>query len=270
VIPILLRELKCNRRSVILWALSLGLLILLVLGIYPSFVENGGAAADFERYLEAFPQGFKRVFGMDRLAIFDPVGFFAVEMYVIVTLFGGIFAAMLGAGLLAKEEDEKTVEFLLAKPVTRGAVVTSKVLSMVAGVLLFNLLLAAATLAGFEGFVKEEYNRSALLWLLAAPVLVHLVFGAGGFLISLFFVRRRSAVSGSIAVVLMLYFFDVVAVLSERLRFLEYFSPFRYIRAADIVSAGSLRAEYALGLLAAFAVMVGATYLLYGRRDILV
>jgi len=267
MLNIFLRELRANRRMLLVWALILGGLNVLLLGVYPSFAED---AAKLEELLAMYPEGFIKVFGLDRLSMADAIGFYATEAYFMVVLFGGIFAALLGSGLLAKEEDEKTIEFLLARPVTRSEILTGKVLAFAVYLALFNLIIGLITYASFEIFVTAEYSRYVLVLLLAAPLLAHLTFASLGFLSSLFWARRRAAYSVSIGLVLGTYFLSVLAVLSERFEFLRWLTPFHYVNAADIVLNEAMGGLNILVLVLFNAAVLGVTYYLYNRRDITV
>lgn len=262
---IFLREIRVNHRSLLIWAAVIAGLNVLIMGVYPSFAAD---AARLEEFIALYPEGFAKAFGLDRLNLADPVGFYAMEGYLMVILFGGIYAAILGASLLAKEEDEKTIEYLLARPVTRNQVLTSKVLAILGNLVLFNLIVAAVTYISFVGFVTRDYSTTVLLLLFVAPFLAHLTFAALSFFLSLFWTRRRAAYSISIGLVVGTYFLSVVATLTEDLRWLGWLSPFKYADATDIVVEQSLNGLHVFILLAAAALAVGATYLLYGRRDI--
>jgi len=262
---IMLRELKANLRSLLIWSLAIGALNFFVISVYPSFAKD---MARMEDLMQAYPESFKKAFGLDRLSLTDPVGFFATESYFFIVLFGSIFAVILSSSLLAKEEDEKTAEFLLAKPVTRNQVLNGKVLSFVILLLAFNLLIGIITLAGYGLFVDMEYSRSALLNLLVAPVLAHLAFAGLAFLMALLIAGKRSVYSAGIGLVLVLYFFNVLASLAERVEFLRYLSPFYYIDAPEIIHGGGIALVNAIILLGVAAVALGMAYLLYNRRDI--
>jgi ABC-2 type transport system permease protein len=264
---IFLRELRTGRRSLLVWATVIAGLNVLIMAVYPSFAAD---AARLEEFIALYPEAFAKAFGLDRLNVADPVGFYAMEGYAIVVLFGGIYAAILGASILAKEEDEKTIEYLLALPVTRCQVLTGKVLAVVANLALFNLIVAAVTYLGFVAFVTRDYSASTLVLLFTAPFLAHLTFAALCLLLSLFWTRRRAAYSVSIGLVVGTYFLNVIALLTDDFRWLGWLSPFKYVDAADIVAGQSLDGLYVFILLAAAVLAVGATYLLYTRRDITV
>ena len=54
---------------------------------------------------------FSTAFGMDKISIATLEGFYAVEINLIFSLGGAMFAAMTGAALLSKEEEGHTAEF---------------------------------------------------------------------------------------------------------------------------------------------------------------
>lgn len=261
---LLLRELKSNRRSLIIWGSTLALLSFLMLAIYPSFAED---VAHMEELLSIYPEGFMKAFGMDKLSLADAIGWFALEAYLMTMLFGSMFAVILSSSMLAKEEDEKTIEFLLAKPITRNHIVTSKLAAFVGYLLLFNIGIGVVSFIGFEIFA-EEYSRIELLRLIMAPFLAHLSFASVGFFLSLFFTRKKSSYSVGIGLVLLVYFLNVMASLTEKVQFLRYVSPFYYMDAADIIVDGGINPLHTLILLAVSAMAIGATYILYNRRDI--
>jgi ABC-2 type transport system permease protein len=259
-----MRELKANRRSLIIWGTSLALISFLMMALYPSFSDSPGKMNEF---LSAYPEGFLKAFGADRLNMDEAIGWFALEAYFMIILFGSMFAAIIGSSMLSKEEDDKTIEFLLAKPVTRSHVVTSKMLAFLGCLIIFNIGVGIISFIGFEAFAGE-YSRIDLLRLIIAPFLAHLCFAGIGFLLSLFMVRRKSSYSMGIGIVLLTYFFSTIAKLSEKAEFLQYLSPFYYMEAADIVSEGRINPLHILILLGVSVIAIGATYLLYNRRDI--
>ncbi len=261
---ILLREFKANRRSLIIWTTALALLNFFMMALYPTFAAD---AVQIDEFMALLPQEFSAIFGLDKLSMTEAIGFYAIEAYFMIMLFGSMFAVILSSTMLAKEEDEKTIEFLLAKPVTRNQVVTGKLLAFIGYLLAFNAVVGFVTFAAFEIFA-EEYSRMELVRLLLAPFLAHLSFASVGFLLSLFFTRKKSTYSVGIGLVLLIYFLNVMATLAEKADFLRYASPFYYMDAADIILEGSINPIHAFILLTTSALAVGATYFLYNRRDI--
>lgn len=261
------REMRANYRSLLVWALVIAGFTVAVLAVYPSFAAD---STKLEALVSAYPEQFSKVFGLDRLSLGDPLGFYGTEVYFLVLLFGSIFAAILGASLLAKEEDEKTIEFLLARPVTRARILADKILTYVVCILGFNVFVGVVSYAVFAALVTQAYSVKTLLLLLMAPVFVHLTFASLGLFTALFFTRRRAVYSVTIGLVVGLYFLGAVALLSRGLQWLKWLSPFQYVDAADIVHSQSISVVNLLVLLAVNVAAVAGAYALYRRRDITV
>ncbi len=261
---LLFRELKANGRSLLIWTLALALLNFMMMALFPSFADGAEYMDDF---ISMLPDEFARMFGLDRLNLTEPVGFYSIEAYFMIILFGGMFAAILGTTMLGKEEDEKTAEFLLAKPVSRSYVVSGKVLAILFQLLLFNLGIGVVTVIAFEIFA-DGYSRVELARLLVAPFISQLAFAAIGLFLSVFITRRKAAISASIGFVLGLYFFHVAASVTDKFEFLKYFTPFWYMDAADIVHHGELAFWKVAVLLATAVLCTGLSYLLYNKKDI--
>src|SRR5690554_4755154 len=131
------REFKRNLKGLLLWSIIIGGLVILTLSVYPQFaVQQQG----FDDFMQAFPEGFMKAFGMDRVSLTTPLGFYAIECYLMTTLFGSIYAVSLGSNIVSKEENEKTAEFLLSKPITRANIISQKLLLVLVNLILFNVL----------------------------------------------------------------------------------------------------------------------------------
>lgn len=264
---ILRRELKGGLRMVLVWVLIVAGLNVLMIAMHKSFSMG---TEGLDEFIKAFPPAMVKAFGLDRLSMADPIGYYATEVYVIVILTGSIFGAILGASMLAKEEDEKTVEFLLAKPVSRGSVVLQKALAMVIFLLGFNIAVAVVNFGSFMALVAKEYSGATLMHLSLAPFFPMLAFGSLAFLSALVWTRRRAVYSVSLGMTMGTYALGMVSLISDKLGWLRWVSPFRYVEGADIAVDGTINFGYATALVAVSILAIGVTYSLYQRRDIAV
>ncbi|HHV96612.1 MAG TPA: ABC transporter permease subunit [Clostridiaceae bacterium] len=261
---IFIRELKRNRKSFIIWTASLVLFNIMIMSLFPSIADN---TKMYDEMIKEFPKGIIEVFGLDKISMFTILGFFGTESYLFITLFGSIYAMLLGASILSKEESEKTIEFLLAKPVTRSTIVTAKAANVFFYITLFNLIFSFTNYLMFEAVKKEEYSLKALLMLSAGPWLLHLTFAAIGLLISVFVVKAKSVYPVSIGFVLVMYFINVMSSISEKLTNLKYFTPFKYVDAPDIIINEKIEPIYLIIMLIIITVSIAATYVLYNRKN---
>lgn len=263
---VLRRELQANRKSWVVWTIALAALSLMMMSVYPSFRQD---SANLEAMMDLFPEAFAKIFGLDQLSMAEPIGFYATEAYFMVILFGSLYAAILGASIMAKEEDDKTIEFLLARPLSRNRMLANKFLALLVLLVLFNLGIGLVTFASFAAFDVGAYSSTTLLRLVIAPLFAHITFASLAFGLSLFFVRRKSATSMAIGMVIGLYFVDVLATLSEKFEILRYFTPYYYVEAVGIVHNG-IKPVSVMVLLGVTAISLVTSFLLYNRRDITV
>ena len=113
-----------NFKSLLIWLVCVSGMCLCCILLFSSMEESMGAMAETMASMGAFASAF----GMDRLSIATLEGFYAAEVGTIHTLGGAMFAALLGIGLLSKEEEGHTGDFLHTLPISRKEVVMDSTL----------------------------------------------------------------------------------------------------------------------------------------------
>jgi ABC-2 type transport system permease protein len=258
-------ELRRHRTSFIVWGIVLPLLTLFRMAEYPSFADQYQNA---DEALGQFSETEIEAFGLADVPITEVLGYYGGRIYSLVLLLGGVYIIMLAATILSKEEDDKTVEFLLAKPVTRGAILGGKFLCVAFYATAMTVWLALTNLAMFEAFKEESYSYGVFALFTAGTLLVFLAFAVVGFLLSVFVVRARSVYPITIGLVLAAYFVLLIANSSEGGAWLRYLSFFSYVEADDLIRDEAIGVNY----LVLFAVVVlgglGLSYWAYRRKDI--
>lgn len=264
---LILIEFKRNLRSLILWTSIIAGLALMMLLMFPAFED---AFAQLEDLLSIYPPEFLEIFGMGEggLDMSNIYGWFGVEGYLFVTLIGGSYAAILGSSILSKEEDEKTIEFLLSKPISRSQVLFGKSIVVVINLFLMNLVVSLFLLLAFSIF--DELN--VVVWLLFsfAPVLLQLFFASISLLISVFVTKSRTVISISLGLAIGMYVVMIISALTDEAEFLKYFTPYEYINARTIVAEQRIEPIYLLITLVVIVVTMFSTWMLYKKKDIAV
>lgn len=260
------REMRRNRKGLLIWSVVIGAYILMLLSMYPQFAAD---QQSIDQLMQAFPESLKQAFGMDTLHFGSALGYYGVQIYLFTTLIGSVYAAMLAGGILAKEEGEKTAEFLLSKPVSRVSVAGQKLGAIFLNLLLFNAVLAAASAAGFRiaGDASAAGSSIFVLYVLAA-FLLHLTFAAIAFLLSSLLRKQRSIVSFALGIVFLSYALHIAAGVSESVSALGELSFFRYVDAALIMEEESIRGTYIAVMLIVSAACLTAATLYYKKKDI--
>ena len=258
---ILFHELKQNRISFAVWTAAIGFLLAICVFMYPEMKGEMNGVTDMFSSMGSFTEAF----GMDRLDFGSFIGFYAVECGNILGLGGAFFAALIGISSLAKEEKERTAEFLLTHPVSRVKIITGKISAVLAQILLMNLLIFAVAVLSAV-MIGEEIPWKELSLIHLANLLLQAELACVCFGISAFLCRGGLGVGLGLAAVL--YFLNIIANISEKAEFLKYITPFGYTEAADILTEGALDGTLILVGIVFSVLSLGIAYLKYCKKDI--
>lgn len=256
-------EMKEYVKSLLIWAVCVGgmgaMCILLFSGMQES-MEN--MAENF-----ASMGAFSDAFGMSRLSIATLKGFYATEVGTIHALGGAMFAAVISANMLSKEEEGHTGEFLFSLPIARGKAVTAKWEAIMSHILLFNLFCVFLYLLGIlvlgEEMPVKEFVLYHMMQLLMQLEIAGICFAMSAF-------QRKNKLGLALGVVLLLYAYDLMARIIPDLSDYKFFSPFSYANAADLLGTGEIYVSAAVLGIIVLAVCFGAAYMVYVKKDLAV
>lgn len=258
---LLLHELRLNKTALIIWSAAVSFMLGVCILIYPEMSSQMGEISAMFSDMGAFSDAF----GMDQLNFGEFMGYFGIECGNTLGLGGALFAAILGASALAKEEKEHTAEFLLAHPISRTRIVTEKLLAVFAQVCIFNAVaIAVSVLCMVAVGVEADAATVALVFL--AHLILQIEIAAITFGLSAFL--RRGELGLGLGLVFALYFLNILANLTEDLAFLKFITPFGYTDGSFIVPEGALEVKYLAVGLGITALGIAAAYWQYTRKDI--
>lgn len=261
MIAVYRHEIKAYWKSVMVWFCCVGGMGFACILLYSGMKESMEAMAENFAAMGAFSD----VFGMSRLSIATMEGFYAAEVGTIHGLGGAMFAAIVGTGMLSKEEEGHTGEFLFSLPVARGKVVIAKWCAVITQVVLFNLLCVGFYFLGFgisgETISAQEFFIYHAMQILMQSEIAAVCYGMSAFL-------KKNKLGLGIGIVLFLYACDLLARVIPDLADYKMFSPFFYANAADVFSTGEIaESAAAIGVAAVFA-GVCIAYVVYTKRDL--
>jgi len=260
------REIVRNVKSFTVWTVILVLSNIGMMAMYPTFATQAGS---YNELMKKFPKEILQGLSMDKLNLGQILDYFAyVFLYII--LFGAVYAMILASSIISKEENEKTIEFLMAKPVTRNSIVTAKALCVLIYLVVFNLIFVITDYFLFEAFKKVDYSMNIFLLMHFGFFSIQMTFAAMGLLISVFIVKAKSIYPISFGVVLGAFFINIIAAISNKLENFKYLSPFKYVNPADLVKNGKIETVYLVLMVFVIIVSVALTYIFYNRKNITV
>lgn len=259
---VLLRhELKRNRKSLLIWALSVGVLCCGCLLLFHSLEESMAGMAEAYANMGAFSSAL----GMDKISVSTMEGFYATEIGLMFALGGAMFAAMTGASVVAKEEEGHTAEFLNTLPLGRGYIIGQKYGAMALLILLFQGVCLAFIGLGFLGAGQYPPAKEFFLYH-GAQLLMQLEMGSLCFLLST--LSGKKQIGGALGFAMLLYVADLLARVLPDLEWLKYVTPYYFSNAADIFTAGKVNAPMAFIAAGAIAVSAAAALCVYRGKDL--
>jgi ABC-2 type transport system permease protein len=260
---IYLIELKHHRKALIFWSLGIVAFMLSAMSKYEGYAKSGTSVNEIFKEL---PGGISSFFGANLLDLQSAAGFFTIcVMYLSVML--GIHALLLGSGIIAKEETDKTIEFLVAKPVSRNRILFAKLLAAFTAIVILNLVTLAVSIVTVAVFNQGPSINGDIVFLMPSVFFIQIFFLMVG--VSFATIMRHPKRAGSLAAAVLLATFIISAFvdISDRFGFLKYLTPFQYFDPKTIFTEHAYNPAYILITLAAVAVMLAASRFAYNGRD---
>ena len=254
-------ELKQGKILFMIWTAAIGFLLVICVFLFPEMNGQMESVNDVFASMGSFTEAF----GMDRLNFGSLVGFYAVECGNVLGLGGAFYAALCAAGILSKEEKDKTAEFLLTHPVSRKRIITEKLVAVLLQITAMNIIIYAVAVGSIAAVGEEiplkEISLLHLAYYLLQIELAGICFGISAFL-------RKGSAGAGLGIAAMMYFLNLIANIADVAELLKYITPFGYCDGADIVTNGRLD-----GGMVAIGAGIGIggimiAYLKYTKKDI--
>ena len=261
---IFIRELKANRKSTIIWCFAV---IAMVAGGMGKYAGLANSPASLTEFMDALPKSILNLMGISTLDITTAMGFYGV-LFLYIAIMLGIHAIMLGANLIAKEEIDKTTEFLMVKPVSRKKVITLKLLVGLLFITMLNIVSFASSYAMVTYFNKGASITGDMVILTIGLFILQLIFMSVGSLIAT--IKKHSKSVGSLAtgVLLISFLLSMVISMNDKLELLKYLTPFKYFEATAIIGGNGFEPVFYLLSFMIIVLCLLGTYGFYEKRDL--
>lgn len=250
-----------RRFAPLAWGLPLGLMSLMIVGVFPSIEEN----ADVEKLLESYPDTFKDAFGVTDASFSSIQGYLGAEIFNLIAPFAICFFLIRAlSDAVCGSEHRGALDVLLSAPLSRRQLVAGWLLGNTAVLLGVLALFGVLTWIGGPLFGVDLPAGDVAAGVLNMLPLA-LCFG-GVTLLFAGLLHRSGAVTGIAAGVLVtMYLVETLGSLSDAIDAFRPLSAFHYYGAA---LENGLDAGDFFGLVAAGLVLAVAGALLFERRDI--
>ena len=254
-------ELKLNLKSLFIWALSVGGMGFACILLYTSMEGEMAEMADTFSNMGAFSDAF----GMSTLSSATINGFFATEVGTVHGLGSAMFAAIMAAVLLSKEEDAHTGEFLYSLPVSRGKIVLAKGLSLLAELVIFNVICGALYVCGYVA-LDEAIPQKELAVLLLRMLLMNAEIAAVALIVSACSAKNRIGLGLGMA--LMFYAYDLIGRVVPDMKDYLFFGPFSVSNASEIFSGKETPVAGLTTSAVIILISCATAYYIYMKKDL--
>jgi beta-exotoxin I transport system permease protein len=222
------KTLRDQRRSLLWWAIGVGLVVLMYSAFYPSIEEN---ASQFNEYMKNLPEAVRDMLGGSNIA--SPEGYLMSEIFSFMgPVLLLVYAIGAGARAVAGEEERGTLDLLLSTPVRRRRVVVDKFVAMTLGTVLLAVVAWAVT-AGIGPAFDLTPSFAGLTAAFLNLFLVTLGFGAIALAIGAATGSKTLAIGGASGAALVTFLLKTFAAAVSWLEPYHVLSPFWYYTGHD-------------------------------------
>ncbi|HEY3273906.1 MAG TPA: ABC transporter permease subunit [Methanocella sp.] len=194
-------------------------------------------------------------------------GFMSMEAFGLTGLVICGYVGFLTASFLAGEIEMKTIDLLLAQPVTRVRLVIDRYGALIPMIGLIILAMLAAIYIGTK-YMNIDASYQWFAYALAVMGLFMLAFGAISLFVSAVLSDGRTAAIMSLGLLIVMYFMETIGQSVEKLAPVRSLSLFHYTRFGDILVLHDLSFGNLAVLVAVTVMFLGLAVLAFRRRDI--
>lgn len=229
---LLMRELKINFKSFIIWISVLILLFLTIFLIYPSIIASENIQM-MNEMIKIFPEEILKAFNMDISSLDSAFGFLKTEGFIFILLLTGIYASILGSNILLKEESDKTIEYLNTLPIKRSTILYQKVLCSLFYILLMILGVGIFNYIGLK--FSGEFDKTQYILLSITPMLSALPLFAINLFISTYTHKTKNIFGLSLGIALISYFLHILSGINDVTEIFKYFTVYTLADVRNVI-----------------------------------
>jgi len=225
-------ELRQSLRSWLWWVLPIGFMVTLTCALQPALAKGVLAAK-----MEAMPEALRKAFGLELVDFKRPAAYLATN-FTTISLSTALFAGLLGAAMIAKEETLRTAETLYAQPTSRTSILIGKAAALAVYALAFPITLAVLSIVALTAVAEQPVEVGVVVELFVGACAIAVCFAGIGMLVATLVRDKRSATGAALGAVLGSYFIGVMSALHEVVAPLRWISPHKLAEPTQILVQG--------------------------------
>jgi ABC-2 type transport system permease protein len=263
---IYLRELKSHRKSIIIWCFAMIFLVAMESQEYSSMMGSSGNSEAMMDLIKSMPKFLQAFFGVSVIDITSPIGYFGI-LFSYIVLMGAIHASTLGVNIIYKEERDKTVEFLMTKPISRKKVIISKFMAGLTNIVVLNIVTFITSIINLSSLTNDSFSKEIILSMIAM-LLIQLIFMSIGMSLAMFLSKPKKANVIMLLITIGAFFLSLFIDSIDILKVFEILSPFKWFDSKDFFISYNFDIKYIILSIIVIVVPLLLSYKNYKSRDL--
>lgn len=259
------REFIVNFKSFLIWTLILVLMFLVVFLVYPHIITDD-TVKNLNEMMKVFPEEILKSFNMDITNIDTAYGWLKSEGFMFILLIVGFYSSFLGANILLKEENDKTIEYLATLPIKRKHIMTSKII--VSYIYIFLLILIVGLFNYFALLISGDFNQIEYLLLSITPIFIAYPLFALNLFISQYLHKTKKTVGISLGLVFIFYLINVLSELSSSVELLKYFSIYTLADVRNVILNNTINPINIVISFIIGSIFIILSYMKYNKKEL--
>lgn len=255
------RKLFKNWLMILGWGIGLALLGYLLFDMYETFFIEDVAIAQI---MDAFPEQAMAFFGGD-VDLSTPEGFLHIEFFSYMPVILGFLVISSAASLITKQEEEGTLEIVVAQPISRSAVFWSRLLALLMSVILLLVVAWGGFAMGLARTASFDLQQADLILPFVSLFAVLFAFLALALLLSMIF-SSKVAVFATGFLLIASWFITSLALIDDRLEVFNRFSLLNYYQGGGAM--GGLDGQSMLIMFGSGILFILLAWFLFLKRDL--
>lgn len=260
-------ELKRNLKVFIIFTLAITGFFCITLSMYSAMKDS---MLDIANLYSSMSPAIMKAINFSDGQWNTVLGFYSTYYGYYIPLMAGAYSIFSGANILSKEEQGKTAEFLLANPITRTELISSKLFVLLFYIFLMNFVvwLNGVLWTGFISGFGDSFIQVSILHIYGLFICVF--FGVLGFSITVLMKRAKAIIGPAIGIVMFMFMFDMIIKITSQAQFLLYLTPFKYVN-TNVMTSGYHLEFWRPGILFGLSlILIFLSYFVYRKKDILI
>jgi ABC-2 type transport system permease protein len=230
------RALLDRTRTDLWWALGILLFCFINIAFYPSV--EGDAALD--QAMEDLPPALQELFGIQEgISLGAPAGYLQSQLFSMLPLLLTILGVAVASAMLGGAEEDGSLEFLLAQPISRRRLVLQRLFAVTVVVAAHTVLITALVFAICPLFgLLEDVDLAGLALACIGSGTLALLHSSVAFTAGAYFGRRNAAIAVASALAVAGYVAQGLLAAIDAPEALRYASPWYWFLRENMLAFG--------------------------------